>query len=62
MRYDVIYGGLTLSKRLKVLGDFKSPTGPNILLMTLGTGTVGSVVSIWLYLRFIADLLMSRLV
>ncbi|PVH75486.1 hypothetical protein DL98DRAFT_644012, partial [Cadophora sp. DSE1049] len=41
MRHDFIHGGLNLSRRLKILGDFKSPTGPNILLMTLGTGAVG---------------------
>jgi SWI/SNF-related matrix-associated actin-dependent regulator of chromatin subfamily A3 len=49
MRYDVIHGGLNLAKRLKVLGDFKSETGPSILLMTLGTGAVGLVASICLY-------------
>jgi superfamily II helicase len=62
MRYDVIHGGLTLTKRLKVLTDFKSPTGPNILLMTLGTGAVGSVASICLHSRLIANLLMPCLV
>jgi SNF2 family DNA or RNA helicase len=49
MRYDVIHGGLSLTKRLKVLGDFKSETGPSILLMTLGTGAVGLVASLCLY-------------
>jgi SWI/SNF-related matrix-associated actin-dependent regulator of chromatin subfamily A3 len=32
-----------LKQRLKVLKDFKSPMGPNILLMTLGTGAEGFV-------------------
>lgn len=41
LRYDFIHGGLALKKRLKVLEEFRSPTGPNILLMTLGTGAVG---------------------
>ena len=56
MRYDFIHGGLSLAKRLKVLGDFKSETGPSILLMTLGTGAVGLVASICLYSCFIANL------
>jgi SWI/SNF-related matrix-associated actin-dependent regulator of chromatin subfamily A3 len=56
MRYDVIHGGLSLTKRLKVLGDFKSPTGRSILLMTLGTGAVGLVASICIYSRLIADI------
>ena len=62
MRYDVIHGGLALPKRLKVLGGFKSPTGPNILLMTLGTGAVGLVASLHLYSHFIADVFVQRLV
>ena len=41
LRYDFIHGVLALKKRLKVLEEFRSPTGPNILLMTLGTGAVG---------------------
>jgi hypothetical protein len=56
MRCDVIHGGLSLTKRLKVLGDFKSETGPSILLMTLGTGTVGLVALIYLCSCLIADL------
>ncbi|KAL2064450.1 hypothetical protein VTL71DRAFT_4944 [Oculimacula yallundae] len=39
--YEFIHGGLTLKKRINVLESFRSPTGPNILLMTLGTGAVG---------------------
>jgi SWI/SNF-related matrix-associated actin-dependent regulator of chromatin subfamily A3 len=61
LRYDVIHGGLALTKRLKVLGEFKSPTGPNILLMTLGTGAVGLVASFHLYSHFIADVFVQRL-
>ncbi|QDS73384.1 hypothetical protein FKW77_007440 [Venturia effusa] len=41
LRYDFIHGGLALKKRLQVLENFRSATGPNILLMTLGTGAVG---------------------
>jgi SWI/SNF-related matrix-associated actin-dependent regulator of chromatin subfamily A3 len=41
LRYDFIHGGLALKKRLSVLEGFRDPTGPNILLMTLGTGAVG---------------------
>lgn len=40
---DMIYGSLSLKQRLKVLKNFKSPFGPNILLMTLGTGAEGFV-------------------
>jgi len=43
LRYDIIHGSLTLKKRINVLNSFKSSTGPNILLMTLGTGAVGYV-------------------
>ncbi|KAF1995033.1 hypothetical protein P154DRAFT_475038 [Amniculicola lignicola CBS 123094] len=39
--YAMIDGSLSLSERLKVLKDFRSPTGANMLLMTLGTGAVG---------------------
>jgi SWI/SNF-related matrix-associated actin-dependent regulator of chromatin subfamily A3 len=45
IRYKLIDGSLNLSERLKVLKDFRSPLGANILLMTLGTGAVGLVVS-----------------
>ncbi|CAN9276523.1 unnamed protein product [Alternaria alternata] len=41
LKSDMIYGSLSLKQRLKVLKDFKSPFGPNILLMTLGTGAEG---------------------
>jgi SWI/SNF-related matrix-associated actin-dependent regulator of chromatin subfamily A3 len=41
MRYDLIDGSLSLTDRIKVLKDFRSPMGANILLMTLGTGAVG---------------------
>lgn len=38
-----IHGSISLNDRLKVLEDFRSPSGPNVLLMTLGTGAVGYV-------------------
>ncbi|KAF2647501.1 hypothetical protein K491DRAFT_699594 [Lophiostoma macrostomum CBS 122681] len=41
IRYNMIDGSLALNDRLKALEDFRSPTGANILLMTLGTGAVG---------------------
>ncbi|KAG4293537.1 hypothetical protein FPRO06_00122 [Fusarium proliferatum] len=41
IRYGMIHGSRTLSERTKALKDFQSKTGPNILLMTLGTGAVG---------------------
>ncbi|PQE26465.1 hypothetical protein CJF30_00001209 [Rutstroemia sp. NJR-2017a BBW] len=41
LHYSLIHGGLGLKARLKVLDEFRSPKGPNILLMTLGTGAVG---------------------
>ncbi|KAM3069738.1 hypothetical protein ACMFMG_010447 [Clarireedia jacksonii] len=41
LHYSIIHGGLGLKIRLKVLDEFRSPKGPNILLMTLGTGAVG---------------------
>ncbi|KAI9662396.1 MAG: hypothetical protein M1821_008563 [Bathelium mastoideum] len=41
MRYTSIDGSLKLAQRRKVLDDFRSPRGANILLMTLGTGAVG---------------------
>lgn len=37
----MIDGSLPLTERSKVLNDFQSLTGINILLMTLGTGAVG---------------------
>ncbi|KAL7894024.1 SNF2 family N-terminal domain-containing protein [Trichoderma sp. TUCIM 5745] len=41
IRYAMIDGSLPLTERSKVLNDFQSLTGINILLMTLGTGAVG---------------------
>ena len=38
-----IHGSLTLSERHRMLKDFRSIIGANILLMTLGTGAVGFV-------------------
>ena len=43
VRYKMIDGSLSLKDRSKVLQDFRSPSGANILLMTLGTGAVGRV-------------------
>ncbi|KAH8708493.1 SNF2 family N-terminal domain-containing protein [Phaeosphaeriaceae sp. PMI808] len=40
-KHDIIHGGLSLKQRLRVLKDFKSISGVNILLMTLGTGAEG---------------------
>ena len=40
----MIHGSLSLKQRLRVLKDFKSILGPNILLMTLGTGAEGFVI------------------
>ncbi|KAI8630497.1 SNF2 family N-terminal domain-containing protein [Xylariaceae sp. FL1651] len=39
--YNMINGSLSLAERVKVLKDFRSPRGANVLLMTLGTGAVG---------------------
>ncbi|KAI1175183.1 SNF2 family N-terminal domain-containing protein [Nemania sp. FL0916] len=41
IRYNMIHGSMPLPERLKVLTDYRSPMGTNILLMTLGTGAVG---------------------
>ena len=41
IQYSIIDGSLTLTERLNILKDFRSPNGTNILLMTLGTGAVG---------------------
>lgn len=41
IRSCFIHGSLTLSERLRVLREFQSPLGADILLMTLGTGAVG---------------------
>lgn len=40
LRYTMIHGGLSLQKRADGLNNFRSPMGPNILLMTFGTGRV----------------------
>ncbi|KAK3936464.1 SNF2 family N-terminal domain-containing protein [Diplogelasinospora grovesii] len=39
--FNCVHGSLSLTERLRILKEFKSPTGANILLMTLGTGGVG---------------------
>jgi SWI/SNF-related matrix-associated actin-dependent regulator of chromatin subfamily A3 len=39
--FEMINGSLSLNERLRVLKNFRSSTGANILLMTLGTGAVG---------------------
>jgi SWI/SNF-related matrix-associated actin-dependent regulator of chromatin subfamily A3 len=39
--FEMISGKLSLNDRLRVLKNFRSPAGANILLMTLGTGAVG---------------------
>ncbi|KAK8851008.1 SNF2 family N-terminal domain-containing protein [Apiospora arundinis] len=44
IRHKTIDGSLPSGERIKVLQDFRSSTGTNILLMTLGTGAVGQVV------------------
>ncbi|VBB81747.1 Putative protein of unknown function [Podospora comata] len=36
-----IHGSLSLGERIRILKDFRSSSGANILLMTLGTGAVG---------------------
>ncbi|CAI6290343.1 unnamed protein product [Periconia digitata] len=41
LKFDIIHGSLSSKQRLKVLKDYKSIMGPNILLMTLGTGAEG---------------------
>ncbi|ETS77388.1 hypothetical protein PFICI_11262 [Pestalotiopsis fici W106-1] len=41
IRHEIIDGSVSLGKRLGVLKNFRSPSGANILLMTLGTGAVG---------------------
>ncbi|KAI1754866.1 hypothetical protein F4782DRAFT_491817 [Xylaria castorea] len=40
----MIDGSLPSAERIKVLRDFRSLNGANILLMTLGTGAVGQVL------------------
>ncbi|KAF2013075.1 hypothetical protein BU24DRAFT_263670 [Aaosphaeria arxii CBS 175.79] len=41
LKHSIIHGSLSLKQRLKVLKEYKSFFGPNILLMTLGTGAEG---------------------
>ncbi|KAK8133073.1 P-loop containing nucleoside triphosphate hydrolase [Apiospora kogelbergensis] len=41
IRHKTIDGSLPSGERIKVLKDFRSSNGANILLMTLGTGAVG---------------------
>ncbi|KAH9240166.1 hypothetical protein K456DRAFT_1826169 [Colletotrichum gloeosporioides 23] len=41
IKFCCIHGSLSLSKRLKVLQEFRRPLGPDVLLMTMGTGAVG---------------------
>ncbi|KAG2413393.1 hypothetical protein HFD88_002582 [Aspergillus terreus] len=41
IRLDMIEGSLPLTERIKVLNNFRDVNGPNVLLMTLGTGAVG---------------------
>ncbi|KAI9167943.1 matrix-associated actin-dependent regulator [Paramyrothecium foliicola] len=41
IKFCCIHGSLSLSNRLKVLQDFRRPLGPDVLLMTMGTGAVG---------------------
>ncbi|TDZ38462.1 DNA repair protein RAD5B [Colletotrichum spinosum] len=41
IKFCCIHGSLSLSKRLKVLQEFRGPMGPSVLLMTMGTGAVG---------------------
>ncbi|CAJ0544021.1 Ff.00g040430.m01.CDS01 [Fusarium sp. VM40] len=46
IEHGFIHGSLSLNERSKVLKEFRLTTGPNILLMTLGTGAVGLNLSI----------------
>lgn len=41
-----IHGSVTHSERHQILNNFRSQRGHGILLMTLGTGAVGSVKSL----------------
>ncbi|KAF2994772.1 hypothetical protein E8E14_002949 [Neopestalotiopsis sp. 37M] len=43
IRHEIIDGSLSLTKRIDVLKNFRSASGVNTLLMTLGTGAVGQV-------------------
>ena len=42
--YKTIEGSLPSTQRVRVLNEFRRSDGPNILLMTLGTGAVGWVL------------------
>jgi hypothetical protein len=55
--HDLIHGGLTLRQRLKVLKEFKVMLGPDILLMTLGTGAEGFVL---LYFTILLDAVLAN--
>ncbi|KEZ44040.1 hypothetical protein SAPIO_CDS3774 [Scedosporium apiospermum] len=41
IKHLFIHGSLSFSERQRVLKEFKSPLGADVLLMTLGTGAVG---------------------
>ncbi|RSL69584.1 hypothetical protein CEP53_002167 [Fusarium sp. AF-6] len=41
IQHRIIHGGCSLTQRSTVLEEFQSRDGPDILLMTLGTGAVG---------------------
>jgi len=43
IKHLFIHGSLSFSERQRVLKEFKSPLGADVLLMTLGTGAVGYV-------------------
>jgi len=45
IKYYFIHGSLPLRERVRILNAFRSPVGHNVLLMTLGTGAVGCVLS-----------------
>lgn len=41
IQFEMIHGSLPVNTRIENLNKFRSPIGPNVLLMTLGTGAVG---------------------
>jgi SWI/SNF-related matrix-associated actin-dependent regulator of chromatin subfamily A3 len=57
----MIDGSLPLTERIKVLKEFRSPDGANILLMTLGTGAVGRVSFMSIVISFSGPLTICRL-
>ncbi|RYC56487.1 hypothetical protein CHU98_g9721 [Xylaria longipes] len=57
----MIDGSLPLAERVKVLKDFRSANGANILLMTLGTGAVGQVFLSSILTQFKQPLTIYRL-